>query len=746
MKAPGRVEVRVGLLVTLVTVALYLLASRSPVLTGLEARALDARFRLRGVVPPGGEIVLVLIDDRSIAELGRWPWTRSRFAELLSRLRAAGARVVAFDLLFTEPERRGDLEALRALRAALESAGFADGDARLATLRRTLARLEEAADADRILASAVGAGGNVVLPLVFALDPPPDDRPAPGGAPAFVARSAYRIVRGPGSSPGGTPPAAAALTAPLEVIGERARALGHVTVTFDSDGAPRYEHPVVEYGAAYYPSLPVQAAREYLGVPPDGVEVVLGAGIRLGDLGVPTDESMGMVVNYRGPRGLFPAHSLADVVAGRVDPAAFAGKLVLVGAAATGLGDTFLTPFSPDLPGVERHAHVIESILRQDFLLRRRTTALLDLAFVVGFGVLLALTNRRAHPVRGVLLALALAAVCVAANVLAFTRAGVWINLLFPLGGLVAAQAAITFSQVLTEKRLKRRIREAFARYLHPALVDEIAANPQLCKLGGEARELTVLFCDIRGFSAMAERLPPEQLVALLNSYFDAMATVVLDHRGLLDKYIGDAVLAVYGAPLPSPDHAYDACCTALAMVARLDAVQGEWSAKGLPRIGIGIGIVTGRMVVGNVGSRRRFDYTVIGDGVNLASRLEGVNKTYGTSILTSESTWERVRDRVAMRELDIVQVKGKQAPTRIFEVLGLHPLPDDQARRAAEFERGLVAYRGRRWAEAIAVFGGLLEKAPEDGPARLYLDRAREFLETPPPPDWDAVHVMETK
>jgi adenylate cyclase len=745
MNAPGWAELRAGLLVTLVTVALYLLASRSPLLTGLEAQALDLRFRLRGVQPPGGEIVLVLIDDRSIAELGRWPWTRTRFAELLARLRDAGARTVAVDLLFTEPEGRADLDALRAVRAAFESAGIADGDARLRGFQQTLARLEGAADPDRALATAVG-GGSVVLPLVFSLGAPAAPGPAPDATPAFVTRSAYRIVQEPASSSPGALPAAIGLTSPLPLIGERARALGHVTVTFDGDGTPRYDHPVVGYGAAYYPSFSVQAAREFLGVSPDAVRVVLGAGVQLGDLGIPTDESMGMVVNYRGPRGLYPAHSVADVIAGRVEPAAFAGKLVLVGAAATGLGDAFVTPFSPDLPGVERHAHVIESILRQDFVFRRRTTALLDLAFVIGSGLLLGLINRRAHPFRGAALALALAAVCVAAIVLAFTRAGIWINLLFPLATIVAGQGAITFFQVLSERRQKRRIREAFAHYLHPALVDQIAANPALCELGGEARDLTVLFSDIRGFSGMAERLPPEQLVALLNSYFDAMAAVVLDHRGLLDKYIGDAVLAVYGAPLPSADHPYDACRTGLAMVARLEAVRQEWSAKGLPRIGIGIGIATGRMVVGNVGSQQRFDYTVIGDGVNLASRLEGVNKTYGTSILTSESTWERVRDRVAMRELDIVQVKGKQAPTRIFEVLGLHPLPDDQARRAAEFERGLVAYRGRRWAEAVAVFTGLLDRAPDDGPTRLYLDRAQQFRETPPPPDWDGVHVMETK
>jgi adenylate cyclase len=744
MKGPRWTEVRVSLLVTLLTVVLYLVASRSALLSSLETRTLDARFHLRGVVPPGGEVVLVLIDDRSIAELGRWPWSRGRFAELLGRLREAGARAVALDLLFTEPERRTDLEALRAVRAAFESSRLATAHPGLEAFRRTLARLEEAADPDRVLATALEEAGNVVLPLVFALGAPPGPAAA-AEAPAFVVRSAYRVVRDSPSLAGAVP-AAAGVTAPIGALGERAGALGHVNVTFDADGTPRYDHPVIAYRDGYYASMAVQAVREFLGLRPDAVEALLGVGIRLGDLVVPTDESMGMVVNYRGPRGLFPAHSFADVVAGRVAPAAFAGKLVLVGAAATGLGDTFVTPFSPDLPGVERHAHVIESILRRDFLVRRRATAFLDLAFVIGFGLLLGLVNRRSHPLRGVALALLLALGCVAASVIAFTRAGVWINLLFPLGGIVAAQGAVTFYQFLAEKRQKRMIRQAFKYYLHPALVDQIASNPQVCKLGGEERELTVLFSDIREFSAMAERLSPEQLVTLLNSYFEAMAAVVLEHKGLLDKYIGDAVLAVYGAPLPNADHAYDACRTALAMVARLDVVQQDWIAQGLSRVSIGIGINTAPMIVGNVGSRVRFDYTVIGDGVNLASRLEGVNKSYGTSIVVSESTWEQVRDRIAARELDIVQVKGKDKATRIFEVLGLPPLPPEQAKLVVEFEQGLRAYRAREWTEAIARFGAALALAPEDRPSRLYLRRAQRFLVEPPPPDWTGVHVMETK
>jgi adenylate cyclase len=225
------------------------------------------------------------------------------------------------------------------------------------------------------------------------------------------------------------------------------------------------------------------------------------------------------------------------------------------------------------------------------------------------------------------------------------------------------------------------------------------------------------------------------------------MVDVVFHHGGILDKFIGDAIMAVFGAPFARPEvDPINAVSTALDMQTQLATYNEERRRRGQRPIDIGIGISTGEVVCGNIGSEKRMDYTAIGDGVNLASRLEGVNKTYGTSILVSESTWERVRDRIATREVDIVQVKGRREPTRVFEVLGPHPLPAEQAQRLAAFERGLRAYRGREWEEAIAAFAGVLERAPEDGPARLYLDRARQFLESPPPPSWAGVHVMETK
>jgi adenylate cyclase len=329
---------------------------------------------------------------------------------------------------------------------------------------------------------------------------------------------------------------------------------------------------------------------------------------------------------------------------------------------------------------------------------------------------------------------------------LAFTRLGLWVHWLFPLLTVGATQGSITLYKVLTEERQKRIIRQAFQHYVHPSVVEQVAQHPERLTLGGEKRELTVLFSDIRGFSTFSEGLAPEVLVQLLNEYLSAMAQVVLAEQGMVDKYIGDAVMAVYGAPHVTPDHAYRACWTAVRMLDVLQTLQPRWQERGLPRIDIGIGINSGAMVIGNMGSTEHLEYTVIGDEVNLGSRLEGTNKIYGTHIIISESTWTQVRDRVATRELDVIRVKGKEKPTRIFEILGLPPLPPELEAMRHQFEAGLLTYRAQHWAAARDCFEHALRHAPGDLPSQLYIQRCREYEAVLPPADWDGVYVMRTK
>jgi adenylate cyclase len=594
---------------------------------------------------------------------------------------------------------------------------------------------------------ALREAGNVALPFALVLGSSRASsqlvQPTP---PPVISRAAYRVLQNLGAEPPSIPLIGSALIAPIALIAQEAVTLGHVNVAFDTDGTPRYEYPVVAFAGAYYPSLAVQVAREVLALAPEQMRVVFGQGIQLGTILIPTDEFMRLLVNYLGPRGTFPTYAFVDVLQGRVPESTFKDAIVLVGGAASGLADTFVTPFEAALPGVERQATVIDNILRQDFLQRRASTGLIDLACLVLLGLLLGWLSPRCPTFWGTFVAFGLGGSYAIANLLVFIRAGLWLNLLFPLLAVALGQSSVTLFKFLTEERQKRMIRQAFQYYLHPTVVDHVSQNPERLKLGGESRELTVLFSDIRGFSTIAEDLSPEALVQLLNEYLTAMTQVIFRHHGLLDKYIGDGIMAVYGAPLPDPEHASHACHSALDMLDALSALRAQWKERGLPCLDIGIGINTATMVVGNMGSDLRFDYTVMGDGVNLASRLEGANKEYGTHILISEATWNQVKDRFATRELDLIRVKGKTHQTRIFEVLGQHPLPSDWAGMVCLFEAGLQAYRAGHWQSALQLFQRALETVPGDRPSQLYTLRCKMFMATPPPSDWDGVHALETK
>jgi adenylate cyclase len=738
---------RVSLLVTLGLIGLYQMTVQSNLLRNLETKLLDLRLQLRGVQRPDVPVALVVIDDQSIAELGRWPWSRSHFATVVRRLTAAGARVITLDLLLSEPEGHPVRDDLQALRTTFESLHLPNQSAPLQEFQQRLVALAESTDPDSALATALQEGRHTLLAFSFTVETPTQHSGlATTAPPPFMSAAAYRALRRAGPEPPHLLLTAGELLVPIALLAQAAQALGHVKLAFDTDGTPRYEYPIVPHQDAYYPSLAVQAVRLYLGLALEEVQVHFEAGIQLGSIFIPTDEAMRLLINYYGPARTFVTYSFVDVLHNRFPEGTFRDKIVLLGAAAAGLGDTFVTPFSQALPGVERHATIIANILHGDALQRRDATALLDLGAMVVLGLVIGWLGSILPWSWGTVVTLLLAAGYVVLNGLALTRLGLWVNLLFPLLTVASTYGAVTLYKFLTEARQRRALRRAFQYYLHPALVEQVSQHPELLALGGEKRELTVLFSDIRGFSTFSEGLTPEVLVQLLNEYFNAMTQAVVADDGTVDKYIGDAIMAIYGAPLPQPDHAYHACHSALRMLDALQVLQPHWQERGLPVIQIGIGINSGSMVVGNVGSDLRFAYTAMGDEVNLGSRLEGVNKEYGTQIIISEATWEYVKARLATRELDVIRVKGKVHPTRIFEVLGEWPFTPSQATLVQRFAEGLQAYRSRRWKEAIQLFQETLRDAPDDYPSQLYIQRCQELQTTPPPADWDGVYVMQTK
>jgi adenylate cyclase len=698
----------------------------------IDVRAVDYRFLQRGVQPASPEVVILGIDDASLERLGRWPWSRPVIARLVDRLVAANAAVIGFDIVQSEVTQQTDIEALREhVKGVDDRTWTAIRDA-----------LSTGAAADEVLVGAVKASGRTVLGYFFDFSGQDSGRGA-----ARVAT--YNIVQNLGKGKGEARlPLAPAVRANLPALTEAGREVGYFNFLPDADGSYRRAPLAIRFGTQMAVPLSLAMLRAYnpqntlaIRIADYGVESV-----HVGPVAVPVTEDGEMLVNYRGPGKTFRHVSAADFLEGTVPPEIFRDKLVLVGVTATALADIRVTPFDGIFPGVEIHANVIDNILRRDFILQPPWMVLMEVGVILVAVMVLGVVLHFARGLSGAVVAAALVAVYLVGSQWLFVSFGMPLGLVYPLLAIGLTYSVISVQHYVLEEGEKRKIRDAFGLYLSPHLARLVSERPEMLALGGEKRELTVLFSDIRGFTTMSERLEPEALVELLNEYFGKMTDVIFSQDGTLDKYIGDAIMAVWGAPMPQSDHALRACQAALGMVSGLAALVADWRQRGLPPLDIGIGINTGPMVVGNMGSARRLSYTVIGDNVNLGSRLEGLNKMYGSHIIAGEATVQAVRGALVVRELDLVRVKGKRLPVRIFEVLGAAQERERWAALLSSFDEALAAYREQRWDEAIFAFAAVLEKYPDDGPAQLYIERCRDMLAAPPESDWDGVTIMETK
>jgi adenylate cyclase len=455
-----------------------------------------------------------------------------------------------------------------------------------------------------------------------------------------------------------------------------------------------------------------------------------------------------MMINYQGDAATYPYVSIADVVRHKFPAGTFKGKIVLVGASAKGIGDLRSTPFGGiDYPGVEIHANVIDNILNRYFLLRGANQVGVDLLLILLFGVPLGMWLALANP-RSMLFGLLLLVPFGFGVWYAFLH-GWWLNFIVPSGTLVANVGFVAMYRALVEEKEKRRVRGAFQQYLSPEVIRRLLANPDLVK--PRKTEITVMFSDVRGFTSISEKLDAQELAQLLNEYLTEMTRIVFRHSGTLDKYIGDAVMAFWGAPFEDRDHATDSCHAALEMIARLAEMQKKWESEGRPVLDIGVGLCTGIASVGNMGSSLRYGYTALGDTVNLSSRLEGLNKEYGTHILLSDTTYAAVQDPLLVfRELDLIRVKGKLQPVTLYELVAARGTPagdvPDLEEHLEFFAQGRACYCERRWQDAQIVFEKLLERWTADGPARMYLNRCKEYLVAGPEENWDGVYVMTHK
>ncbi len=673
----------IGAALTVLIAALYL--SGLGLLDLLELKTYDMRLR---ALPhaQASNVVIAAIDEKSLAELGRWPWSRETLARVVERLEKAQAKVIAFDVFFPEAESAG---------------------------------------ADEKLASAIAHHGRVVLSNVFLLD---ESETRHLGAAALdsarraVEPQAIGAIRRHGNVANFPMADPRAVLVNIPVLQKAARLSGHINVMPDLDGTLRRAALILRYSDNYFPSGDVQAARLFIGDVPLMLNLTSYgvAGLDLGSRFVRTDELGRMLVRYRGPERTFATISVADILSGRADTNLLRDRVVLIGPTAKGIGDIRVTPYSTVFPGVEVRANIIQGLIEGDFLQRPEWMSILDTLVILLLGAGLSWWLPTLSVKTGAAVAAGVAVAYVGAASYLFRAEGLWFTVVHPSLLVVMLFVSTTLVQYFSSEQERRRIKNAFQHYVPAKVVDEIVADMTKLKLGGEKRELTVLFSDIRGFTSISEQLPPEDLVRLLNTYLTHMTAQVFKHDGLLDKYVGDAIMAVYGAPIPRADHAVAACQTALDMMQELRTLQAQWRAANQPVLDIGIGINTGPMIVGNMGSETRFDYTVIGDAVNLGARIESTNKAYSTHILISEFTHQQVRDAFPnLREVCVTQVRGRGAPVRLYELI-----PAGQFENldwVPEFERACRLYHSGGVVEALAVFERLAKEV-NDPVSRCYV------------------------
>ncbi len=690
-------------------IALVVFVKGPAFLNLVDLTARDAMMKARGGAAPPAEVVIVAVDERSVNELGRWPWPRKRIAELVTALKPA--KLVAFDMVFSEPE---DEENDNALKEAIKDAGnvvlgyFFRDQARDVPGPESLKQLESSK-----LGLIKFEGGTEAEILA--------------GLPVFEFEGVETNI----------PP-----------IGRGALGFGSFNIQPDEDGLYRVATLVHRYGENLYPTLALEALRRYSGE--DALLTLARYGfdsVALGERVVPLDERGGLSLNYYGPAGTFATYSATDVMKGRVADPALRGKLVFVGLTEKAVYDMRNTPVDPIFPGVEFHATVAGNIIQERFLVLDGTLVFLNILIVLSLPLLLAeLLSKVHHTYLSLAIFATLLLVLVTTIYELFTSYNLVLSVGYPVFSLGLAYLVLEAYRNAFVERKSRYIKKAFSTYVSSQVVGRILKDPGLLKLGGEKREVTILFSDVRDFTSLAEEMPPEKLVALLNRYLGPMTKIVLKEGGTLDKYIGDAIMAIFNAPVEVPDHPERACTTALTMMERLPGLNRKWEKRGYPPLNIGVGINTGEAVVGNMGADLRFDYTAIGDTVNLTSRLEGMNKVYGTNIMVSEGTFKRTAEGFIFRELDSVRVKGKERPVAVYELLGPYAGGSIWGVLARSFSGALEDYRSGDFEGAAEGFQGVLEDFPHDGPSKLYLARCREYIESPPPEGWDGVYVAKTK
>ena len=736
---------KIVLLITTLVIVVYF--ADPSFIKFMELKSFDLRFIYRGEIKAGNEVAIAVIDEKSLDELGKWPWPRNIQAELVNKLTQKGVRVIGFDAVFSEPDINPGLKKISEVKKRLIEDKSVKPE-----LIKLVEKAEVESNNDLIFADALKKSENTILGYFFHFSKEGLEHVSKESMDVSldnIRDSQYNAVRFASAEAQSVPlQGAYAAESSIKPLSEVAKGAGYFSFIADDDGAYRKVPLIVRYEDTLFPPLSIQMIKQYLDTDISFVIQDYGVDeVQLGDIVIPTDERGAMLINYYGPQKMFPHYSITDIIHDRIPEELLKDRMVLVGPTAIGIFDLRVTPFQQNYPGVEIHATIIDNILHQNFIVRPEWTAVYDLAAIVMIGIILSLLLPRLKALYagGVILIIAMAHIGV--TYYFFVDSGLWINIVYPLLETASVYVGITVYKYATEEKEKRFIKGAFSQYLAPAVINQLIDNPKMLELGGEEKVLTAFFSDIKGFSTFSEKLTPKELVNLLNLYLTEMTDVVLEYGGTVDKFVGDAIVAFFGAPVSYEDHAKRACYASLDIQKKSVELRERWKKEGHPEVYTRIGLNTGPMVVGNMGTTRKMNYTIMGDAVNLASRLEGANKPYGTYIMLGESTYLVAKDSIEARELDSIRVMGKSEPVRVYELIARKGELDRAKTSVIEsYNKGLSYYKERKWDDAISQFKMALMTDSNDGPSKTYVNRCNEFQKSPPPDNWDGVYVMKEK
>ncbi len=671
----------------------------SGVAQNLEHKFYDLRFEVRGELSMvNSDIVIVAIDDQTFATLKRkWPFPRAYFARVLRNLNAAGAKLIVVDVEFTEDSILNP-------------------------------------DEDRRLVEATQDVGNVVYAGKIAIE---------FGRNNVLNRYIFD---------------------PIDPLLNAGATWGFTNVSHDLDGFIRKYILFQFYGGKIYLPLAIEAVRVLKNIDNRDIKVYFQDNFFLGSLEIPKYSFDSMLINYFGPTRTFPTYSFASVLDDadfnlghdedtnifeiHKQAGIFKDKIVLIGVSAEELQDNQFTPFfdydgkKRKMPGVEMHANALNAIITNNHV--RAAPFYVEFIILVLLSVIAMILSKMSKPHRGIIGLGVIVVVFVTLVFILFMQFHIWMQIITHLVVMIFSFGFHITHRVFNEQREKGIYRKTFQQYVAQSVVDTMLNTGEIPTFGGERRLLTVLFSDIRSFTTFSEKYKPEFVVKHLSEYLSTMVKIIFRHDGTLDKFVGDEIMALYGAPYYFDNHAERACVTALDMLDELRYLQKRWQQKKVEGFQIGIGINTGKMIVGNLGSAQLFDYTVIGDEVNLGARLENANKFYHTNIIISEATYRCVNGNTIARMLDIVRVKGKTKPVKIYEMLGIYSIPSqDKELLIDAFAYAVELFHARRWFLALKQFQQILRYYPHDGPSRVYIRRCLDFLEQSPPDNWDGIFKL---